>query len=130
MRDCFMFETRYILSKKVWKDAWKMLRTQRAMIMKTSKEFHLLYPSAPTSRLPMKEDGTPLDAHGCSMMRWRLDNQDGFADSPYKQCGGSKTLMWSIDSVWTWILLEEEFMAYRFCWSQKWNVSVRYPFHS
>jgi hypothetical protein len=40
-------------------------------------------------------------AHGCSMMRWRLDNQDGFADS-MQECGGSKTLMWSIDSVWTW----------------------------
>ena len=31
-------------------------------------------------------------------------------------------------SVWTWILLEEEFMPYRFCGSQKWNVSVQYPF--
>jgi len=31
-------------------------------------------------------------------MRWRLDNQDGFADSPYSK---SKTLTWS---VWTWIL--------------------------
>jgi hypothetical protein len=79
----------------------------------------------------MKEAGLPLEilvAHGRSMMRWRLDNQDGFADSPYKQCGGSKTLMWSIDSVWTWIWLEEESMPYRFGGSQKWNVSVWYPF--
>jgi hypothetical protein len=33
----------------------------------------------------MKEAGLPLDAlvaHGRSMMRWRLDDQDGFADSP------------------------------------------------
>jgi hypothetical protein len=27
------------------------------------------------------------------------------------------------------ILLEKEFMAYRFCGSQKWNVSVWYPLH-
>jgi hypothetical protein len=33
----------------------------------------------------MKEAGLPLDAlvaYGRSMMHWRLDNQDGFADSP------------------------------------------------
>jgi hypothetical protein len=32
-----------------------------------------------------------------------------------QQCGGSKTLMRSIGSVRTWILLEGEFTAYRFC---------------
>jgi hypothetical protein len=28
-------------------------------------------------------------------------------------------MMWSIDSVWTWILLEEEFIAYQLCSSLK-----------
>jgi hypothetical protein len=56
--------------------------------MKTSKEIcTLIYPSALTFRLLMKEGGPPLDAHGCSMMRWRLDNQDGFANSPCSNVG-------------------------------------------
>ncbi len=42
MIDYFMYETRYILGKKVWKDDWKnwMLRTQRAIVMKTLEELH------------------------------------------------------------------------------------------
>lgn len=41
----------------------------------------------------MREAGLPLDAlaaHGRSMMRWGLDNQDGFADSPYSSVGEAR----------------------------------------
>jgi hypothetical protein len=41
----------------------------------------------------MKEAGLHLDAlvaHGRSMMRWRLDNQDGFGDSPYSNVGKAR----------------------------------------
>jgi hypothetical protein len=69
-----MYETRYILGKKVWKDDWKnwMLRTQRAMMMKTSEELRPYISVCANIRLPMKEAGLPLDAlvaHGRSMMR-------------------------------------------------------------
>jgi hypothetical protein len=53
----------------------------------------------------MKEAGLPLDAlvaHGRSMMRWGLDNQDGFADSPYSSVGEARHCWgkssWRIDS--------------------------------
>jgi hypothetical protein len=65
-----------------------------------------------------------LNRQPTGVMRWHHNNQDGLA-----RCGRCKTLMWSIDSVWTWMLLEEEFMAYRFCDPQKWNVSVWYCLH-
>jgi len=70
-----------------------MLRTQRAMMMKTSEELHPYISVCANIRLPMKEAGLPLDAlaaHGRSMMRWRLDNQDGFADSPYSNVGEAR----------------------------------------
>jgi hypothetical protein len=38
----------------------------------------------------MKEAGLPLDtlaAHGCRMMCWRLDNQEGFVSSPCRPWG-------------------------------------------
>jgi hypothetical protein len=41
----------------------------------------------------IKEAGLPLDvfvAHGCSMMRWGLDNQDSFADSLYNSMGETR----------------------------------------
>jgi hypothetical protein len=40
-----------------------------------------------------REAGLPLDAlaaHGRSTMRWRLDNQDGFADSLYSNVGEAR----------------------------------------
>jgi len=70
-----------------------MLRTQWAMMMKTSEELHPYISVCANIRLPMKEAGLPLDAlvaHGRSMMRWRLDNQDGFGDSPYSNVGEAR----------------------------------------
>ena len=55
-------------------------------MIKTSEELRPYISVCANIRLPMKEAGLPLDvlaAHGRSMMRWRLDNQDGFADSLY-----------------------------------------------
>jgi hypothetical protein len=102
------------------------------MMMKLQGSCTLIYPSMLTSKLPDEGKWSTLDVlvpRGCSMMCWRLGSR-WLRRFSMQECGGSETLMWSIDSVWTWILLEEEFMAYRFCGSQKWNVSVRYPFHS
>jgi len=62
-------------------------------MMKTSEKLRPYISVCANIRLPMKEAGLLLDAlaaHGRSMMRWRLDNQ------AIQQCGGSKTLMWSI----------------------------------
>jgi hypothetical protein len=55
------------------------------------------------------------------MMRWRLDTQDGSAGS----CSNVEEARRCIDSVWAVDL--EEFIAYRFVRSPKWNVSVWYP---
>jgi hypothetical protein len=70
-----------------------MLRAQRAIIMKTSKELHPYISVCANIRLLIKEAGLPLDAlvaHGRSMMCWRLDNQDGFADSLYSNVGEAR----------------------------------------
>jgi hypothetical protein len=70
-----------------------MLRTQRAIMMKTLEELHLYISVCANIRLPIKEAGLPLDAlvaYGSSMMRWRLDNQDGFGDSLYSNVGEAR----------------------------------------
>jgi hypothetical protein len=62
--------------------------------IKTSEEIcTFIYPSAPAPRLPMKEAGLSLDTlvvHGYSIMRWRLVNQDGFADSSCSNVGEAR----------------------------------------
>ena len=58
-----------------------------------SEELHPYISVCANIRLPMKEAGLPLDAlvaHGCSMIRWRLDNQGGFADSPCSNVGEAR----------------------------------------
>jgi hypothetical protein len=54
----------------------------------------------------MREAGLPLDilvAHGHSIMRWGLDNQDGFVDSLYSSVGEARHYWgkssWRIDSM-------------------------------
>jgi hypothetical protein len=62
-------------------------------MIKTSEELHPYISVCANIRLLIKEAGLPLDtlaAHGRSMMRWRLDNQDGFADSPYSNVGEAR----------------------------------------
>jgi hypothetical protein len=61
--------------------------------MKTSEELDPYISVCANIRLPMKEAGLPLDAlaaHGRSMVCWRLDNQDGSADSPYSNVGEAR----------------------------------------
>jgi len=51
-------------------------------MMKTSEELHPYISVYANIRLLIKEAGLLLDmliAYGCSMMCWRLDNQDSFA---------------------------------------------------
>jgi hypothetical protein len=83
--------------------------------MKTSEKLHPYISVCTNTQTPNEQSRSPLDAliaRGCSMIRGALNNQ-GLHQFIVKQCGGGKTLMQSIDSVWTWILWEEEFMAYR-----------------
>jgi hypothetical protein len=94
-----------------------MLRTKWETIMKTLEEIcTLMYPSELTPRLPMKEAGLPLHTlivHGYSMMRWRLDNQDGFADSSCSNVGEARHC---IDSVWSC------------CWRKSlWRIDLCFP---
>jgi hypothetical protein len=63
------------------------------MMMETSEELHPYISVCANIRLLMKEAGLPLDAlvaHGRSMMRWSLDNQDSFADSAYSNVGEAR----------------------------------------
>jgi hypothetical protein len=52
--------------------------------MKTSKELHHYISVCANIQTPDKGSRLPSDAlatHGCSMVCWRLDDQDGFADT-------------------------------------------------
>jgi hypothetical protein len=62
-------------------------------MMKTLEELHPYISVCANIRLPMKEARLPLDAlvaYSYSMMRWRLDNQDGFSNSPYSNIGEAR----------------------------------------
>jgi hypothetical protein len=59
-----------------------------------------------------------LPVHSCSMMRWRLDNQDGFADSLCSNLG-KQDIDVALIAFGSCILLEQEFIAYRLCSSPK-----------
>jgi hypothetical protein len=54
-----------------------------------------------------------------------LNGQASFAS--YSSLG-EQDIDGSIDSVWTIYIVGGEFMAYRLCDSQKWNISVWHPF--
>jgi len=73
--------------------------------MKTSEELHHYISVCANIQTPDKGSRLPSDAlaaHGCSMVCWRLDDQDGFADSPYSNVEEARHCWrkssWRIDS--------------------------------